>query len=55
MLFHPLIFVRCDQTVEVLLNHPGLRIDEVLKAPTGVRYTPVDARLVTKVTAATGR
>lgn len=55
VLFHPLIFVRCDQTDELLLNHPGLRIDEVLKAPTGVRYTPVDARLVTKVPAATGR
>ena len=52
--FHPLILLRCQQTNDIVTNHPDLRLDEVLKAPEGVRYTSVDARLLTKVPAPPG-
>lgn len=47
--FHPLIAIRCQQTEDLMARHSELKVTEVLRAPpVGVRYTPVDAWLLTK-------
>lgn len=46
--FHPLILLRCQQTKDLVAQNVQLLVGQVLKAPNGVRSTPVDATLLTK-------
>jgi hypothetical protein len=47
--FHDLILVRCREVNHMARTDPRLRLDETLKAPTGVAQTPVDGYLFTKL------
>ena len=46
--FPGLITLRCKQTEDLLTQRPDLQVKQVLTAPTGVRSTPVAARLLVK-------
>ncbi|MGI9033216.1 MAG: glycosyltransferase family 39 protein [Acidimicrobiales bacterium] len=46
--FHRLILLRCQQTQDLVSNDVGLRLTELVKAPSGVKYTPADAMLLTR-------
>lgn len=47
--FSALLLQRCQQVNRMVLSQPQLRLEMVMKAPTGVYQSPVDAHLLTKV------
>ncbi|MBW3615451.1 MAG: glycosyltransferase family 39 protein [Actinobacteria bacterium] len=46
--FHSLILLRCEQTDHLLDEREDLEVQEALKAPDSIKYTPVDGRLFVK-------
>lgn len=48
-LFHGLIRLRCEETAQLVLGHPDLRLEMELLAPPGVNWTPVDGFVLTKL------